>query len=255
MFCQKCGKAINDNAVVCPNCGAPNSVNSSPQNIPPNPIPMYTQPTPVPPPKKKRGCLIAVLVFVGFIILLFIIISIGDNVPTDSSNVSTTLSTSTNNETTNITNTTSVSSTTKSPISISALLQKERAIAGERNKIYRIDTNYPNADGSYNVINFETIKPLKTFISNNGTKLNDVILIENVPPIAQTRSFVSDVAYWIAYDKFGEEITVGDIYTQTGKELSEIIIQVPDVDNVKYLLVGGLDKQLYDTGRLIFTVQ
>ncbi len=58
--CKECGKEMSDQAGSCPNCGCPVAPVSN------------NQPSPLPETKRKRspGCLIAVLVFVVFIIMV-----------------------------------------------------------------------------------------------------------------------------------------------------------------------------------------
>lgn len=89
MFCPKCGEVIDDKSVSCPKCGASTNVNNTPPNVPVNPVPMYTPPAPVAPPKKKKGCLIAVLVCVGLAVLIVIIVAVsggGDDTKTTDAN-------------------------------------------------------------------------------------------------------------------------------------------------------------------------
>lgn len=65
MFCQKCGKENPDDTKFCGGCGAAIGENSNSQ-----PAPLQQ---PAAKPKKKNGCLVAILAVVGVIVLFAII--------------------------------------------------------------------------------------------------------------------------------------------------------------------------------------
>lgn len=261
MYCQKCGRVIDENQNICSGCGeliTTPVMNTQSNQWPSNSRPIHYSHTAVSPSNAKKktnkGCIIGLIVF-GIVFVFFLLIIFGGGEDALDNNVNTTISSNNNIQATEDDSNSTTINTSKSPIDINVLVAKTSAKKGEVNKIYRVDTKYRNADGSYNVINFQSIMYQRTFTSNNGTILKNVVVIENVPPIIQTRNFVANAAYWIAYDEFGEEFPVGDIYTQTGDELSEIIIDIPNSNGLKYLLVGGLDKQLYEAGKLVFEIQ
>lgn len=65
MFCNKCGNQIDDNAVVCPNCGNPTNAQG---------VQVVVQQTQA--PKQTNGCAIAGLVLAFFMPLIGLILSI-----------------------------------------------------------------------------------------------------------------------------------------------------------------------------------
>jgi hypothetical protein len=150
---------------------------------------------------------------------------------------------------------TKVAPSAKKEITIDDLCSSQSAGKGELTKIYRVDLNYKNDDGSNIVTNFQSVKKHASFATNKGTTENDVIVIENVPPIEITRNFIDKVAYFQAFDKYGEEKKVGDIYTQSGKEYSDIIVTTEgNLDDYKYILVGGFDNSTGNS-KYIFVIK
>ena len=70
MYCQKCGKEIDNEAVICPSCGV--STNNTKQK---------------PKKKKKHGCLIGIIIIlIIFVLFLVIVFSGDDTAPSDDSN-------------------------------------------------------------------------------------------------------------------------------------------------------------------------
>ena len=65
MICNHCGQQVQDGAAQCPFCGAPLMQQMYQQNAAPNPQFAPNMNAPQQAPKKKHGCLIAVLVVVG----------------------------------------------------------------------------------------------------------------------------------------------------------------------------------------------
>lgn len=66
MFCSKCGKNMPDDSAFCPSCAAPTGTGGSPEVTPVYNPPIPPQNTP---PKKKKGCLIALLIPVGLAVI------------------------------------------------------------------------------------------------------------------------------------------------------------------------------------------
>lgn len=50
-------------------------------------------------------------------------------------------------------------------------------------------------------------------------------------------------------------LNVGDIFTQTDREFSEIIVQVPKATECAYILVGRIDDTISGSSKLIFAVK
>jgi len=146
-----------------------------------------------------------------------------------------------------------------STFSISQLAQKENAAIGQTLNIYRADTKAHNTDGSYIIINIPSIKKHSTYKTNKKENITNAIVIENVTDISATRNFVKHLAYFVLFNDKGVELNYTfDIWTQTGKEYSEIIIPLnskSELDNCKYLLIGGFDKSLNNgKSKLLFSL-
>jgi hypothetical protein len=82
MFCQSCGQQIPDGSRFCPNCGYQYSQSQTPaQPAAQQPVyqqPVYQQPVYQQPAKrKKKGCLIAVIVGLAVIAALVIAVALG----------------------------------------------------------------------------------------------------------------------------------------------------------------------------------
>lgn len=139
------------------------------------------------------------------------------------------------------------------------LAQRENAEVGETNKVKRADTRFKNTNNSYIVINFYSIKKHELYNTNNGQKISNAVIIKNVTDLTVTRNFVKNAAYFVLYDNKGSEINLtNDIWTQTGKEFSEIIIPLNnkvELNNCKYILIGGFDKTTNNgKSKLVFTI-
>jgi hypothetical protein len=137
---------------------------------------------------------------------------------------------------------------------MSELAEREYSAVGKINTIYRVDTKYRLADGSFMVVNFWTIKKYESYPLDGILPWKNVIVIQNVPPIYDTASFMNQAAYFAAFDTYGNEIKVGDIHWQRGGEFTDIIVEVGELNSVKYLEVGSFDRTLYGKSSLIFQV-
>lgn len=141
------------------------------------------------------------------------------------------------------------------PTDITTLSKENSAFVGSYNHIYRMNTDYTNDDWSYIIFNFQTIKYYDEYTVNNGQTLYDFIVIENVLPTEENYNLVNLVAYFQAYDQYGEIINIDDIYTQTGEEFSEILFSAMNPDeskNIAYVLIGGLDSSINVKPRAVF---
>ncbi len=143
--------------------------------------------------------------------------------------------------------------------SITQLAKAENAGLGNLMEMYRADTKFQNSDGSFIIVNFPSIKKHASYDVNNSESITNAIVIQNVTDILVTRNFVSELAYFVLYDHTGNEINISnDIWTQSGKEFSEIIIPLnspAELQKCKYLLIGGIDKTSNNgKSKLVFRV-
>ncbi len=141
-------------------------------------------------------------------------------------------------------------------ITIESLALKNTALVGEIGTIYRADTEYKNDDGSYIIVNIDKVQFKPQHAVNTGETLSNVIVISTAGD--HPKNFVEKVAYFSLFDATGKELNVGDIFTQTGKELNEIILGAEnstDTSSVKYILIGGFDDSTSGNSKLIFEVK
>ncbi len=100
MICNHCGQQVQDGAAQCPFCGAPLMQQMYQQNAAPNPQFAPNMNAPQQAPKKKHGCLIAILVLLG-LSLFSAVFGKHDKKPNDSASIpdnSTVTTVSTENE-------------------------------------------------------------------------------------------------------------------------------------------------------------
>ncbi len=143
--------------------------------------------------------------------------------------------------------------------SIQLIAGQNKATVGELNVITRADTKFKNIDGSYLILNFQSMKKQRNFLSNTGQNISSCLVIENVTDLPTTRKFVKEAGYFILLDKNKNEIKLPEgIWTQTGKEFSEIIIPISDkdFDNLAYVIVGGWDRSMNNgKSRKLFAIK
>jgi hypothetical protein len=143
-------------------------------------------------------------------------------------------------------------------VTIESLALRENSLVGEYNALYRANTKYTNADGSYIILNIQNVEFKQEHTVNNGEILSDVVVISNATDIDQTRNFVNQAAYFRLFNSAGKEINIGDIYTQTGSEFSEIIFSArasTETSSIKYILIGGFDDSRSGNSKLSFEVK
>lgn len=143
-------------------------------------------------------------------------------------------------------------------ITIDTIAQEYNSIVGEDNILYRMDTEYTNDDGSYITFSLQSIHYYDEYLVNNGDKIKNVIVIENGLPIEENIKMVKDVAYFMAVDQKGNEVVLGDIYTQNGKEFAEIIFSAENIEetiNIKFVIIDGFDSKTNNQSKIIFEVE
>ena len=77
MFCQKCGNEMPDDSAFCPKCAAHTGSGVSPDVTPFNPVQTPLQNT-QPKKKMKKGCLIALLLPIGLIVIFFVYLVVSE---------------------------------------------------------------------------------------------------------------------------------------------------------------------------------
>ena len=125
---------------------------------------------------------------------------------------------------------------------ISSFAYKKNAKVGELGTIYRADTQYTNDEGMFLVMNFHSVRKYKSYKVNNGATVENVVVIRNGVDYSQNRDFVAKTAWFAAYDAEGNDLKVGDIFTQGNGDYAEIIFEIDNFDSCEYIIVGGLDK-------------
>lgn len=143
-------------------------------------------------------------------------------------------------------------------ITLDTIAQEYDSIVGENNILYRMDTEYTNEEGSYITFSLQSIHYYDEYLVNNGDKIKNVIVIENGLPIEENIKMVKDVAYFMAVGQEGNEIILGDIYTQNGKEFAEIIFSAEKIEetiNIRFVIMGGFDSKTNNHSKIIFEVE
>lgn len=123
------------------------------------------------------------------------------------------------------------------------MAKNTRSKIGKTNQIFRIDTRYKNEDNSYIGINFYSF-----------SLTSSMLKIENVSTYAITRNFLVKAGYFIGYDKNGNELKFKQAQVKRGTDLPVIEIQFEKIYDLKYLVVGGIDRTLYGKGRVIYKI-
>ena len=112
---------------------------------------------------------------------------------------------------------------------------------GNLEATYRADTEFTHEDGTFIEVDIQRITTHKVYGANNGETVFNVVVIENGVSTPESRTFVRHIGTFACYDAHGNELHQGDLYTQTGKKFTEIIIEVEKLDECKYLKIGGLE--------------
>jgi len=86
----------------------------------------------------------------------------------------------------------------------------------ELNKIYRINTKYKTASGSFIIVNFQSIKKYKGFTNNKGAVLKNIIVIENVLPLDDTILFLKNTGYFTLVDSKNTTYSSLEVAAQSG---------------------------------------
>ena len=139
---------------------------------------------------------------------------------------------------------------------IEEIAKLKYATIGELNTIFRADTSIQLNNGQYVILNIQNIKKYDSYKNNKGEVLNNVVVIENVTPVEFIKPYLDKIAYFILFDEFAEENSDIEVFVQTGKENTEIIIVTnEDINKYKYILIGGIDKSRnQDKGSMVFYV-
>ncbi|EGW39071.1 hypothetical protein [Desulfosporosinus sp. OT] len=122
---------------------------------------------------------------------------------------------------------------------------------GQLDKVYRLDLKYKNSDGSYMVINFQSVKAMKQF-----KDFNNIIYIDNVLPLKETREMFDKTGFFVVYDENGKDSS--DVNVTTGRSDSGgtgIVLYNDKVDltKCKYLSFGPVDGA--SSQQILFQIQ
>ena len=146
MICSKCGKDIPDDSAFCPKCAAPTGTGAT--EVTPF-TPVQTPPMDKPPKKKmKKGCIIALLIPLGLIVIFFVYVVVSELVDPveEHTTVSSTTSAATATGTT-AQPTTLSPVTTKAPGTTAAAVKTIKISAGDLVTAY--DKDEASADKLY----------------------------------------------------------------------------------------------------------
>lgn len=110
------------------------------------------------------------------------------------------------------------------------------------NQVFFINKKHRNFDNSYISINFYSF--LKGPL---------VLKIENISTLEITANFL-DNSYFIGYDKDGNELRFLQAQVKVGVDLPLVEIKFEDISKLKYLVVGGMDRNMYQTDRIIYEI-
>ncbi len=128
--------------------------------------------------------------------------------------------------------------------SLKSLAKETRSKEAKLNQIFRIDTRYTNSDGSYMGINFYSFKIR-----------DSVLVIENISTYEITSNFIDKAAYFMGYDRFGNKLKYKGVSVKSGIDLPIIEVEFDKVDELEYLLVGGIDSSLYGENRVLYKIK
>ena len=83
-----------------------------------------------------------------------------------------------------------MASESKKELSLNEVTKKTLSDVEVLNTIYRVNTKYKNDDGSYMVINIQSIQFHDLYTNNIGKSLSNVIVVENSVNSEQNVTFV-----------------------------------------------------------------
>jgi hypothetical protein len=130
-------------------------------------------------------------------------------------------------------------------LTLQDIADKNNLSVGELNKVYKLDQKYKFSDGSYMIVNFQSIKADK-----------QTIIIEDVLPLSKTKELFDKAGFFTAFDENGKQFT--DLsFKITGLDNgdSAIIISADktDLTKCKYLSFGPVDGA--NSQQILFSIQ
>jgi len=195
MFCPNCGKVIDDNALICPECGKSTTVNNAPKYMPPNTYPAYQAPN----IKKKKIKGSTIVIIIAVIIGLFILGAIFG----DGNDSNTTTNGNNSSAISNQNSTKKPTESTTKPTTVSPAQTKEQYINSCKTVAYKDIARTPDTYKGQNVkFKGEVIQVMEGVLSNtyriNVTKgdyglWDDTVLVTYTLPSGAPRILEDDI--------------------------------------------------------------
>jgi len=135
--------------------------------------------------------------------------------------------------------------------SLQEIATKNNLSIGELNKTYRLNLKYKYSNGSYMTVNFQSVKATSQFLD-----FNNIIIIDNVTPLEETRDLLSQAGFFVLYDENGKSFSDINI-TTGGLDNGDTAIVLyngnSDLTKYKYLSFGPIESA--NNQQVLFTIE
>jgi hypothetical protein len=129
------------------------------------------------------------------------------------------------------------------PLTLEQVAQKDIADVGKFDMVYMVKKTVQNPDGSYVVINIQSAKKYDSYTSPKGNEYRNIVILENVPPLDITITYIDKSGLFTLYDEYGNKF-IGEMmrYAWAGDKFTEIGVALPEnINKYKFIGISGLD--------------
>lgn len=130
-------------------------------------------------------------------------------------------------------------------LNLQGIASENNLSIGELNKVYRLDLKNRYSDGSYMMVNFQSVKADK-----------QTIIIDNVLPLDKTKEVFNTAGFLAVYDGNGKQFSdlkVNISGTDSGGTRIIIASDKTDLTKCKWLSFGPVDKA--NSQQILFQIQ